>query len=81
MVAAGARTRPLRYCVIRVLRNSRTEFRLLSLPAPHATLLLPLSQDFSTLYDIDEFRCCVAEISDNLAGCKRVIYLNVKILR
>ena len=26
-------------------------------------------------------RCCVAEISDNLAGCKRVIYLNVKILQ
>ena len=88
-----------------VLRNSRPEFRLLSLshvdlkpisffiitlssvtwllslPAPHATLLHHLSQGFPTLHDIDAFRCCVAEISDNLAGCKRVICLYVRILR
>lgn len=36
-----------------------------------ATLLPPLSQGFSTLHDIDVFRCCVAEISDNLADDKK----------
>ena len=45
------------------------------------TLSLTLPQGFSTLHDIDVFRCSVAEILDNLAGYKRVIYLNVKILR
>ena len=40
-----------------------------------ATLLPPLSQGFSTLHDIDVFRCCVAEISDNLADDKRPISL------
>lgn len=34
------------------------------------TLSLPLPQGFSTLHDIDAFRCYVAEISDNLAGGK-----------
>ena len=38
-----------------------------------AEISLHLSQGFSTLHDIDAFRCRVAEISDNLAGCKRVI--------
>ena len=38
-----------------------------------ADISLTLSQGFSTLHDIDAFRCSVAEISDNLAGCKRVI--------
>ena len=33
-----------------------------------ADISLPLSQGFSTLHDIDAFRCSVAEISDNLAG-------------
>ena len=33
-----------------------------------ADISLPLSQGFSTLHDIDAFRCIVAEISDNLAG-------------
>ena len=46
-----------------------------------AVISLPLSQGFSTLHDIDASRCRVAEISDNLAGYKRVICLNVKILR
>lgn len=46
-----------------------------------ATLLLPLPKGFSTLHDIDVFRCSVAEISDKLAGYIRYICLNVKILR
>ena len=46
-----------------------------------AEISLHLSQGFSTLHDIDAFRCSVAEISDNLAGYIRYIYLNVKILR
>ena len=37
----------------------------------------PLSQGFSTLHDIDAFRCSVAEISDYLAGNKRLIVLIV----
>ena len=46
-----------------------------------AAISLTLSQGFSKLHDIDVFRCSVAEISDNLAGYIRHIYLNVKILR
>ena len=42
-----------------------------------ADISLPLSQGFSTLHDIDAFRCSVAEISDNLAGNKRLIVLIV----
>ena len=44
-------------------------------------LSLPLLQGFSTFHDINVFRCDVAEFSDNLAGYKRVICLNVKILQ
>ena len=46
-----------------------------------AALSLPLSQGLSTLHDINVFRCDVAEFSDNLAGYKRVIFLNVKMLQ
>ena len=35
-----------------------------------ATNSLPLSQGFSTLHDIDAFRCSIAENSDYLAGNK-----------
>ena len=42
---------------------------------------LPLSQGFSTLHDIDAFRCGVAEISDYLAGNKRLIVLIISALR
>lgn len=45
-----------------------------------ATLLPPLSQGFSTLHAIDVFRCCVAEISDNLADDKRPIVLIISVL-
>ena len=34
----------------------------------------------STLHDIDAFRCSVAEISDNLAGNKRLTMLIISIL-
>ena len=44
-------------------------------------LSLPLSQGFSTFHDINVFRCDVADFSDNLAGYKRVICLNVKMLQ
>ena len=44
-------------------------------------LSLPFSQRFSTFHYINVFRCDVAEFSDNLAGYKRVICLNVKILQ
>ena len=46
-----------------------------------ADISLPLSQGFSTLHDIDAFRCSVAEISDNLAGNKRLIVLIISALR
>ena len=42
-----------------------------------AALSLPLSQGLSTLHDINVFRCDVAEFSDNLAGDKRLIVLNI----
>ena len=42
-----------------------------------AVISLPQSQGFSTLHDIDAFRCSVAEISDYLAGNKRLIALIV----
>ena len=45
------------------------------------TLSLPLPQGFSTLHDIDAFRCCVAEISDNLTGDKRQIVLIISVLQ
>ena len=45
-----------------------------------STLSLPLLQVVSTLHDIDMFRCCVAEISDNLAGDKRLIVLIISVL-
>ena len=52
------------------------------LPArPSCHTLAPSAKGFSTLHDIDVFRCSVAEISDNLAGYIRYICLNVKILR
>ena len=46
-----------------------------------STLSLPLPQGFSTLHDIDVFRCSVAEISDNLAGDKRLIVLIISVLQ
>ena len=46
-----------------------------------AAISLPLSQGFSTLHDIDVSRCSVAEISDNLAGDKRLIVLIISALR
>ena len=46
-----------------------------------AAFSIPLSQRFSTLHDIDVFRCCVAEISDNLAGDKRLILLIISVLQ
>ena len=46
-----------------------------------ADISLTLSQGFSTLHDIDAFRCSVAEISDNLAGNKRLIVLIISALR
>ena len=46
-----------------------------------AAFSIPLSQRFSTLHDIDVFRCCVAEISDNLAGDKRLILLIISALQ
>ena len=46
-----------------------------------ADISLPLSQGFSTLHDIDAFRCSVAEISDNLAGNKRLIVLIISALQ
>ena len=46
-----------------------------------ADISLPLSQGFSTLHDIDAFRCSVAEISDNLAGNKRLIILIISVLQ
>ena len=36
---------------------------------------------FSTLHDIDAFRCIVAEISDNLAGNKRTLVLIISALK
>ena len=42
---------------------------------------IPLSLKFSTLHDIDVFRCCVAEISDNLTGDKRLILLIISVLQ
>ena len=44
-------------------------------------LSLPLSQGFSSFYDTNVFRCGVAELSDNLAGDKRLIALNISVLR
>ena len=46
-----------------------------------STLSLPLPQGFSTFHDIDVFRCSVAEISDNLAGDKRLIVLIISVLQ
>ena len=46
-----------------------------------AALSLPLSQGLSTLHDINVFRCDVAEFSDNLAGDKRLIVLNISALQ
>ena len=42
---------------------------------------MALSQGFSTLHDIDAFRCIVEEISDYLAGNKRLIVLIISALR
>ena len=44
-------------------------------------LSLPLSQGFSTFHDINVFRCNVAEFSDNLAGDKIQIVLNISVLQ
>ena len=46
-----------------------------------STLSLPLPQGFSTLHDIDAFRCRVAEFSDDLAGNKRLIVLIISALQ
>ena len=46
-----------------------------------AAISLHLPLGFSTLHDIDVFRCCVAEISDNLAGNKRLIVLIISVLQ
>ena len=46
-----------------------------------AILSVPLPQGFSMLHDIDVFRRCVAEISDNLAGDKRLIVLIISALQ
>ena len=42
---------------------------------------LPFSQGFSTFHDINVFRCDVADFSDNLAGDKRLIVLNISALQ
>ena len=44
-------------------------------------LSFPLSQGFSTFHNINVFRCDVAEFSDNLAGDKRQIVLNISVLQ
>ena len=44
-------------------------------------LSLPLSQGFSSFYDTNVFRFDVAEISDNLAGDKRLMVLNISALQ
>lgn len=46
-----------------------------------AAISLPLSPGFSTLHDIDAFRCSVAEISDYLASNKRLIVLIISAFR
>ena len=43
-------------------------------------LSFPLSQGFSTFHNINVFRCDLAEFSDNLAGDKRQIVLNISVL-
>ena len=50
-------------------------------PLCMAALSFPLSQGFSTLHDINVFRCNVAEFSDDLAGDKRLIVLNISTLQ
>ena len=44
-------------------------------------LSLPLSQGFSTIHEINVFRCDVADFSDNLAGNKRPIVLIISVLQ
>ena len=44
-------------------------------------LSFTLSQSFSTLHNINVFRYDVAEFSDNLAGDKRLIVLNISALQ
>ena len=44
-------------------------------------LSFPLSQGFSTFHNINMFRCDVGEFSDNLAGNKRQIVLNISVLQ
>ena len=44
-------------------------------------LSFPLSQGFSTFHNINVFRCDLAEFSDNLAGDKRLIVLNISVLQ
>ena len=44
-------------------------------------LSFPLSQGFSSFYDTNVFRFDVAEISDNLAGDKRLMVLNISALQ
>ena len=58
------------------LRKFRVRWKTLCI----AAISLTLSQGFSTFHDIDVFRCCVAEISDNLAGDKRLIVLIISVL-
>ena len=44
-------------------------------------LSFTLSQSFSTFHNINVFRYDVAEFSDNLAGDKRLIVLNISALQ
>ena len=44
-------------------------------------LSFPLSQGFSTFHNINVFRCDLADFSDNLAGDKRQIVLNISVLQ
>ena len=46
-----------------------------------AAISRPLAQGFSTLHDINVFGYDVAEVSDNLAGDKRLIVLNISALQ
>ena len=63
--------------MLRCVRKFRVRWKTLCI----AAISLTLSQGFSTFHDIDVFRCSVAEISDNLAGDKRLIVLTISVLQ
>ena len=63
--------------MLRCVRKFRVRWKTLCI----AAISLTLSQGFSTFYDIDVFRYTVAEISDNLAGDKRLIVLTISVLQ